>query len=94
MEFLETSDCTDESQKDKTCLQLKMKKHYIKPRKISCEHATVCVFMHTHSTVCVFMQSLSSLAKLRARIMQSLGDASQAPVRVIGFCFVIITHSR
>ena len=31
MEFSETSDCTDESRKDETCLQLfKMKKHYIK----------------------------------------------------------------
>ena len=30
MEFLETSDCTDESRKDETCLQFKMNKHYIK----------------------------------------------------------------
>ena len=30
MEFLETSDCTDESRKDETCLQFKMRKHYIK----------------------------------------------------------------
>ena len=30
MEFLKTSDCTDESRKDETCLQFKMKKHYIK----------------------------------------------------------------
>ena len=30
MEFLETSDCTDESWKDETCLQLMMKKLYIK----------------------------------------------------------------
>ena len=28
--FLETSDCTEESRKDETCLQLKTKKHYIK----------------------------------------------------------------
>ena len=30
MEFLETSDWTDESQKDEKCLQLKMKMHHIK----------------------------------------------------------------
>ena len=29
MEFLETSDCTDESRKDETCLQFKMKKHIV-----------------------------------------------------------------
>ena len=29
-QFLKTSDCTEESRKDETCLQLKMKKHYIK----------------------------------------------------------------
>ena len=28
--LLETWDCTDESRKDETCLQFKMKKHYIK----------------------------------------------------------------
>ena len=33
MEFLETSDCTDESRKDETYLQFKMKKHYIKTWK-------------------------------------------------------------
>ena len=36
--FLETSDCTEESRKNETCLQLKMKKHYIKTWKISREH--------------------------------------------------------
>ena len=35
MQFLETSDCTDQSRKDETCLQFKMKKHFIKTRKIS-----------------------------------------------------------
>ena len=35
MEFLKTSDCTDETQKDETCLQFKMKKYYIKAWKIS-----------------------------------------------------------
>ena len=35
MENLETSDCTDESRKDETCLQFKMKKNFIKTRKIS-----------------------------------------------------------
>ena len=30
MKFLETSDSTDESRMDETCLQLKMKKYYIK----------------------------------------------------------------
>ena len=30
---METLDCTDESRKDETCLQLKMKKHYIKTMK-------------------------------------------------------------
>ena len=29
IEFLETSDFTDESRKDETCLQLKMKKLYL-----------------------------------------------------------------
>ena len=35
IEYLETSDCTDESRKDETCLQFKMKKHHIKTVKIS-----------------------------------------------------------
>ena len=35
MEFLETSDCTDGSRKDETCLQFKMKKYYINTWKIS-----------------------------------------------------------
>ena len=30
MEFLETSDCTDESRKDETCLQFQMKINYPK----------------------------------------------------------------
>ena len=33
--FLKTSDYTDESRKDETCLQFKMKKHFIQTRKIS-----------------------------------------------------------
>ena len=32
IEFLETSDCTDESRKDETCLQSKMQEHFIKTR--------------------------------------------------------------
>ena len=32
---METSGYTDESQKDETCLQFKMEKHYIKAWKIS-----------------------------------------------------------
>ena len=32
---MKTSDCTDESRKDETCLYFKMKKHIIKTRKIS-----------------------------------------------------------
>ena len=35
IEFLETSDCTDESRKDETCLQFKMNKYFIKTRKMS-----------------------------------------------------------
>ena len=31
--FLETPDCTEESRKDETCLQLKMKNNYIKLEK-------------------------------------------------------------
>ena len=34
MAFCETTNCTDESLRDETCLQLKMKKHYIKTWKI------------------------------------------------------------
>ena len=30
IEFLETSNCTDKSRKDEICLQLNMKKHYIR----------------------------------------------------------------
>ena len=33
MKFLETSDCTDVSRKDETCLQFKMNKYFIKTRK-------------------------------------------------------------
>ena len=32
MEFLETSDCTDGSRRDETCLQFKMKENYIKTK--------------------------------------------------------------
>ena len=43
--FLGTSDFTEESRKDETCLQFKMKQHYIKTWKISrevfCMHATL-----------------------------------------------------
>ena len=35
MQFLETSDCTNDCRKHETCLQFKMKMHYIKTRKIS-----------------------------------------------------------
>ena len=35
MEFLEPSNLTDESRKNNICLQLKMKKYYIKTWKIS-----------------------------------------------------------
>ena len=35
MEFLETSDCIDESRNAETCLPFKMKKHFIMTRKIS-----------------------------------------------------------
>ena len=38
MKFLETLDCTDESRKYETCLQLMMKKHYIKTWKTTLEH--------------------------------------------------------
>ena len=34
-----TNDCTNESRKDETYLQFKMKKHYIKTWKFSLEHA-------------------------------------------------------
>ena len=42
---LETWDCTDESRKDETCLQLKMKKHYIKTSKISSEHNYMIIWL-------------------------------------------------
>ena len=39
MEFLETSDCTNEFRKDETCLQFKMnKRYYIESYKISRKH--------------------------------------------------------
>ena len=34
MEFFKASDYTEESQKDKTCLQIKINKYFIKTRKI------------------------------------------------------------
>jgi len=49
-EFLETSDCTDKSRKDETCLQLKMKKHFIKTGKISL-NLGVCICSKTEASM-------------------------------------------
>ena len=40
--------CTDEPQKDETCLQFKMEKHYIKSWKISREHIHITIFRAYH----------------------------------------------
>ena len=48
MEFLETSDCTDEYRKDETCLQFKMNKHFIKTRKISETCIATCKYTTTY----------------------------------------------
>ena len=39
MEFMETSDCIDQSRKDETCPQYKMNKHFIKTKQNS-QHTT------------------------------------------------------
>ena len=57
MTFLETSDCTDESRKDGTCLQFKMKKHYASYQNLKKTLINIYVYEYAHSFVGVDSQS-------------------------------------
>ena len=45
--FFQTSDCTEESRKDETCLQFKMNKDFIKTRKIISQNSVEWSKFHT-----------------------------------------------
>ena len=67
IEFLESSDYTYDFRKDETCLQFKMKKHYIKTRKISRKFVTTVEICFA-STLYIFLAEYVRFVRFTLRI--------------------------
>ena len=80
MEFFLTSDSTDESGKDETCLQFKMNKHFIKNRKISQKEPFIqslcCKIGRTITIRCIAIQE--------AKFSESSSTQFRAPLKPLG----------